>query len=247
MLKCKYDHCTELVRNNEMVDKHIILHHNLVMHRLKITTPEQFEQFTAGQIGAGYDYVHFYAGAHPDVFSLPKVFANNTAVREFRFEDDNENVIYVDTGLSRVDATLKNGHGLIGGLPDHYQSYTLNYDAGASISADDYAHIFTWRSASDMQIYDNADVANELATRVHQMKTLDKLQILKLRLHLETSDRLRVRPFMVTLPALLILDFQIKGFEEAQARKFMASQKDIPISFRGVLYMHMSSIMYSKT
>lgn len=218
-----------------------------IWYRLKITTPDQFDQFVAGHIGAGYDYVHFYAGAHPDVFSLPKVFANNTSVREFRFEDDNENVIYVDTGLSRVDATLKNGHGLIGGLPADYLSYTLNFGAGASISADDYAHIFTWRSALDMQIYDNADVANELATHVHQMKTLDKLQILKLRLHWQTCDRLQVRPFMVTLPALLILDLQIKGFEELQARKFMSSQKNIPSSFRGVLYMHSSSIMYSKT
>lgn len=219
----------------------------LIWFRLKITTPELFHQFTTGLIGDGYDYVYIYAGAHPNVFSLPKVFAHNTTVREFRFEDAHENVIYVDTGLNRVDAKLKKGDGLLVGLPDDYHSYDLEFLAGASISADDYAHIFTWTSTMQIQIYDNADVANELARRVHELTPLKKLQILKLRLHLATSDQLQVRSFIEKVRGLLILDFQIKGFTKVQATQFMSRQKGIPYGWRGVLYMQMTSIMYSKT
>lgn len=192
------------------------------MNRLTINTPSLFEQFTSGQIGSGYKLINILPGSHPDILSLPRLFANNTDVDKIRFEDENNNIAYLNQP-NHVELYAKKGNGLLHGLPDSYIDYKLYILNGASLSSDDYEDMFRWKNVTYLEIIDVANIAFDLSQRVSEMKFWNKLSVLKLTVHLHSHTELKVMPFFLHLPVKLV-EFDATELPLQQGLEFISQE-----------------------
>lgn len=209
---------------------------------MKINTPDLYEKFVSGLIGTGYQDVYILPGAHPNIMSLPKLFSSNTSFDRYRFEDQHDNVVTVNT-VGVVVAHLKNGVNLTLGLPSDYTQYHIFISNRTSLSSDDYDYIINWRDIVYLELIDSTnDIALDLYKRLEDLKHWQKLIIFKLKLLVASYDKMEVGKFVQQIPSVALLDFNINGtLSLDQAEEFKSIQK-LPNRYSMTLYVELGWI-----
>lgn len=133
-----------------------------------------------------------------------------------------------------VVAKFYSGHNLTLDLPNNYESYKLEFEQSAITTDADIEYISTWTNAKSLEIFDNIDVAFDLLERIDELKTLTKLESLKLHLHRYSLLQKDFSPFFNTFPKLKFIQFT---FDEATSvkivKRFVRGLK-IPKKFKPV-------------
>lgn len=216
-------------------------------NRLKIDTPELYQNFVSGLIGSGYQAIFILPGSHPNIMSLPKLFSGNTSYDSFRFEDEYDNVVTVDT-IGVVKAKLKNGKNLTLGLPNDYEQYHISIFNTTLLSTHDYDYIIQWKNVVYLELLDNTnDIAYDLFERVAELKYWKKLLTFKVKLQVTSYQKLEVATFLKQIPSILLLDFEIKGtLSSPQATQFKTKHAGNVGRYGIYIYMDLGWIMFMK-
>lgn len=213
------------------------------LHRLTIDTPELYNQLVNGEIGVGYKAIYILPGAHPNILTLPKLYANHTIAHEFRFEDDDGNVVILEN-RDRVEAILIKGENLTLGLPIHYKAYKFFILHETILSSSDFDYISQWKMMTWMKIDDSANIAYDLSTHTNQMKSLKDLRTLRLKAHPESYRDLKVKPFLEHLSVWALI-FDINEFTLEQAEEFMRNQ-EVPNNYESTLFYNSRVLQFSR-
>lgn len=169
------------------------------------------------------------AGAHPDILSLPKLFANATEFSSIDFVDERYNVIRLQPQVRFVIAELESGEDLILSLPESYRIYMIRLSVHATATEADLDYIVQWHQAEVLQISDafNSDVAYGLSQRLEQMKEMTQLKDIRLNVHRHSYKSLSVRSFLEQLPWLRTASFY-KNFLSIEERRDFVENLNCP-------------------
>lgn len=178
--------------------------------------------------------------------SLPKLFSSNTSYDSFRFEDEYDNVVTVDT-IGVVKAQLKNGKNLTLGLPNDYVQYHIRIANTTSLSTHDYDYVIQWKNVVYLELLDNtSDIAYDLYQRVADLKYWSKLLTFKMKLQVESYNEIQAAAFLKHVPSIVLFDFDIKGtLNLTQAEQFKRNQNSIS-RYAIVIYMDLGWISIIK-
>lgn len=167
-------------------------------------------------------------GAHPDVMSLPKLFANYTSYDQIRFKDNQMNIIVLNMP-SKVDLFWRDGANFTQGLPSHYTHYKLVLSDSVILSVGDYSNMFNWTKMTSFDVRDSRNFAYALSRRVAEMKSLP-LNHLKLKLQILSHEEIQVKPFLEQLPRLVSLKLDTGDLTSEQVALFLEIQ-EVPSNF----------------
>lgn len=201
----------------------------LQLIRLHIDTPVLYEQFVNGEIGDDYLGICIFATAHPNVLSLPKLFANHTYIF-IRFEDEHQNVISTRAQQSHIQAVFMKGDNMIQHLPDNYSKVDLFITKKAALSSHDYDYLFQMKQLTNLLIKDRSNIAIDLSQRVSELGSLTNLAYMDLSVQPHSYKELKVGPFLLALPLIRIFNFEIGDLTRNQAIEFVENQ-EIPDHF----------------
>lgn len=187
--------------------------------------------------------------AHPNILSLPKLFADNTSFESFQFADEYENVVKMVPVLAQqyqyIGATLTFGDNLTLGFPNHYNRYRLKIGKDASLSTHDYDNIFQWANTRYFEINDQHNYAIDLSTRIDQLKALEKLEGIALKIQSYSYQEFRVKPFLEGLPTLTYAYLLTYDLDTEQVGEFMRLQQ-VPDNFSQQFFEYFKVIFYKK-
>lgn len=208
-------------------------------NRLRITTPEQYEQFKSSPISA-FSIIHIESPAHPQILSEPKQFAD-ASYREIHFTDVNGNRITLYPQVKAVFAFFREGENLTLGIPSHYKEYQIMSVNTAKITETDLDYILQWNSAVRLDISDRSDIAITLSNRVGELKAMTNLKILSLNIHHDSYGKLRVKPFLNELQSVQYVNILAGSLTNTEFQDFLKNQETfnrwvVQIKNRWVVY-----------
>lgn len=209
-----------------------------------INTTQLYEQFNNGEIGNGYDIISVESGAHPNIMSLPKLYAN-VSYRRMKFTDEHDNEVKLSPKLKLLFTEFATGKDLALGLPDSYKEYFLHYKGSVNATKADFDYIETWPNVTNLCISDgpNNNVAFELSQRVDTFQSKDSLTNILFNVQPHSHHLLNVVDFIEHLPKLRLAGFLIKALSKTQLVKFLNNQ-DLPEDWE--YDIHETGIIYFK-
>lgn len=209
-----------------------------------INTPQLYEQFNNGQIGNGYDIISIESGAHPNILSLPKLYANAN-YRNVKFTDEHDNEVILSPKLKLLFTEYAAGTDLALGLPDSYEEYMLYYEESVNATKADFDYIETWQNVLSLGITDgpNSNVAFELSQRVDKLQSQEILKNISFIVQPHSHHLLNVTRFIEHLPRLTLAGFMINALSKTQLETFLHNQ-DLPEDWQYVI--HEAGFVYFK-
>lgn len=162
--------------------------------------------------------------------SLPKQFAHHKVIHKIRFEDEDENVVNIDS-FGTLQAVYRKGRNLTLGLPNNYTRYTIYFRSTATFSSYDYDYIFQWRKMLTFGAFGRSSVAYDLMMRSNELQSLRELRYISMTLQLHSYKNLRVKPFLENLPIVIGVLFKFGELSLEQIHEFHQYQ-DIPENFK---------------
>lgn len=191
-----------------------------------IDTPELFEKLKAGQIGTAIDEIFIKPGAHPNILSLPKEFAD--APYAIHFVDDQNNRVFIAPKEKLVEASFTNGHSLSLHLPSYYVKYNVSY-IGVAITAEDLDYIFQWNRAAELTIRDGDDDGDGFGYMISQrsddLKKLQNLTKLSFALQRPSYNKLFIKNILFGPKALRTVNVLRSSLSAGEFKEFVRNQK----------------------
>lgn len=154
--------------------------------------------------------------AHPNILSLPAIFANHYDIYRIIFTDEHNNCVIMEPRRKTVEATFWSGGNLTLGLPTDYESYRIRvYTERAIITDADLDFIAHLKNARSLRItaadnVDNFDVASRLLKRVDVLKTMPKLLDLMVSIFPNTFKGLSVKALLEESQSLRLFTLDVE-------------------------------------
>lgn len=164
-------------------------------------TPEQLEQLKNGHFDEHHHTIFVRPEAHPNILSEAKHLADSK-FKEIILTDKQENTINLHPRTHHVQARFDVGGGSYFHLPTNYVSYSIDSGYKIDVTNAELDSILQWKNIVYLDIRDRSNVANGLMHRVEQMKELNGLRTLVLRVQRDSYGLFDVKPFLEQLPTL---------------------------------------------
>lgn len=191
--------------------------------------PREFEAFLAGAYDDYYS-ITIADGAHEDILSQPKNFANST-IRRLTFVYEVYNHITIKTQLRVVEGTFINGTQVTRGIPSNYELYMLKVSKDVKVVKEDINAICQWTTAKYLEIAGDNMIAFELQQRGNQLKELSQLQEISIDFSYRTYMKLRVKSFVDALKSLHKITFNTQSISKGRFDMFVKSQT-VPVGWK---------------
>lgn len=120
-----------------------------------------------------------------------------------------------------VFALFESGENLVNGLPRGYHDYFVRVRNGATITTANVDYMLTWNNSIVFQVYDNADVANDLTQRIEELKKLENLKKFSLSVQQKSYKQLRLKVFFDNLSKMTYLSVYTAALDENQMKEFV--------------------------
>lgn len=196
------------------------------LNRIKIKTPEEYEQLKQGLFNEKYHTIFIEADAHPDLILEVKHFGDSS-FKEVHFVDKVGNVAALFPPSKHLVVFYTAGSGLFHGLPSNYVNYFITADAKVEITDAEIDYIVQWKDAVRLNIFDHRDVAFGLFERIDKFKELKQLKSLVLKVQQSTYKQFLVKPFLQQLESLVSASFKATALKRKEFKEFVKNQDEV--------------------
>lgn len=190
----------------------------------KIDTPELFEKLKNGEFPVSEsDTFTITTGGHAAVLTQPKYFATSK-YHTLVFKADDGSYISIKPMAKTVNSFFFDGYQFTLGMPADYKEYYLGFIKDVEFGKDDVQYIFQWTNAQKLWIFGENVIAFTLQQQLNKLKEFKSLDDIFFDVSYGTYMKLRVKPFMDTLPMLNKANFRAQAITEGQFGMFVKSQ-----------------------
>lgn len=147
-----------------------------------ITTPEDLELLMHNKL-TEITVVVIKSPAHPNVLSLPALFANRHDIYRIIFSDEYKNCVIMEPRKKTLEASFWSGRDLTLGFPTDYESYRIRvYKSSVTITDNDLDFIVQLKNVKTLRITASStvssfDVAERLLGRVSDLKQMPLVDV----------------------------------------------------------------------
>lgn len=117
--------------------------------RLQINNKALYQQFKNRSLDGTYSVFNVTSGAHENVLSEAKLFANN-ANPVILFSDEHGNSIELNTESKYAILKYVKGSRRLFDLPSDYKTYNIVYRSEGVLDAADIDAMWSWKSAEEI-------------------------------------------------------------------------------------------------
>lgn len=135
-----------------------------------------------------------------------------------------------------TDATLT-------GIPQSYKDYHIIFGLKVKLPTADIDTILRWRTATNIRIVDQNNVAYHLIERIDDMSNMNVLEQLSLNLNSDSYKKINVRDFVERLSKLGHIQFTGDSLSEEEIMDFVGRQ-DLPAGWKTEIFSTM--VVYTK-
>lgn len=156
--------------------------------------------------------------------SLPRLIEIKPRI-DYRFEDENDNVVLVHESSRVLDAILRKGNNLTLGFPITYKYYNLFVQQPANLTSDDFKYMTQYKNMTTFSLIDDTNTTLEFLKYLNQMESLGKLKYLTMNLHPHTYKRFQVKPIFKHLPGFQHMSLGSHSLSREQIDEFIRDQE----------------------
>lgn len=211
-----------------------------------IDSPDRLHQFQYREIIDDPHRVSIYTGAHPDILSLPKHFANYTTSHEILFMDFSPQMSFVSIypNQEEVLAVFNNRNNIIRNLPDTFKIYKIRVSK-TILTTDDIEYMLQWENVKVLWFNDSVkdDIANILCQRIMDIKF--KTQIEELALNIQHKSYLiwNIESYLKQMPNIRLIRLSMVRLNKEQMLEFLERQ-NLPIDWSFKFERNGSEVKY---
>lgn len=213
-----------------------------------IDSPESLHQFQNGEIAEDQDRVSIYTGAHPDILSLPKHFANYTNSSEILFMAFSPQLSFVSIYPNRKEilAVFNNRSNVIRSLPNTFEIYKVRL-SNTIVSVDDMEYLLQWKSVKVLWLNDSGtdDFANILCQRIMDARFNTQVEELNLNVQNKSYLNWNIETYLKQMPNIRLIRLSMVRLNKEQMIEFLERQ-NIPIDWTFTFDGNANDIKYYK-
>lgn len=140
------------------------------------------------------------------------------------FKANDDSYISIKPMEKSVSSFFFGGSQFTLGMPTDYKEYYLGFIKEIVVGKEDIAYIFQWTNAKKLWIFGDNVIAFTLQQNLNKLKEFKSLADIFFDVSYDTYMKLRVKPFMDTLPLLTKATFRALSITDGQFGMFVKSQ-----------------------
>lgn len=143
----------------------------------------------------------------------------------FRDVDYKRNIINLYPVDKKVRCDFQIGVNLTLGLPRDFECYHIDFGLAGIACLGDIDTILSWKNCKELGIFDQCNIAYKLFQRIDELKQLNDLEVLHLRIDEKSLEDIELMKFFAIFPKLQRIEFEYYNIEESKLETFLGKKK----------------------